>query len=427
MRPRRTSASALPSFTTSVVLAVLAAAMSSSAACAGDSDDDTVSIRVKDPAAGGASTSGASGDGGTNSQGGESAGVGGSSTGNSGASGSTGGSKPSAGAGGSVSSGAGGATGDSGAGGSSAGAGGAEAGTGGATGDSGAGGTTAAGTGGAEAAGTGGTASGAGAGGDGGAAGGTIDNQEAATTLASIETIAVTSSCYKYQWKDRGQAPKGYVKGVAKVFARAVCNPTRSDVLVVSKANTGDDVKDAISWFNSNFAAVNMTNEVAGVDTLRHAYTLLLGLGMRESSGEHCCGRDASATNTSSESAEAGAWQTSYDSRGASVELPKLFEKYKADDSGCLLDTFKEGVTCSDANWKNWGTGADGLLFQKMEKECPAFAAEYAAVMLRVLGGSKGHYGPLRTKAAEIRPECDAMFHAVQDEVTAHPAVCDVL
>jgi hypothetical protein len=44
-----------------------------------------------------------------------------------------------------------------------------------------------------------------------------------------------------------------------------------------------------------------------------------------------------------------------------------------------------------------------------------------------VLGGNKGHYGPLRTKAAEIRPECDAMFHQVQDEVAAHPKVCDVL
>ena len=186
-------------------------------------------------------------------------------------------------------------------------------------------------------------------------------------------------------------------------------------------------MKDAISWFNSNFAAVDMKNDVAGVDTMRHTFTLLMGLGMRESSGQYCCGRDASATNTSSESAEAGAWQTSYDSKSASAELPKLFEKYKADDSGCLLDVFDEGVTCSAANLKNWGTGVEGLAFQKLEKECPAFAAEYAAVMLRVSGGNKGHYGPLRTKAAEIRPECDDLLHDVQTIVEENPDLCSQL
>jgi hypothetical protein len=253
------------------------------------------------------------------------------------------------------------------------------------------------------------------------------DAVSGAVTVDAIKKLAGASTCYKYQWKDRGQAPKGYVEGVALVFARAVCNPGRSDVVVVSEANTGDDVHDALSWYNSIFSTLSMPNDVAGVATLRHAYTLLLGLGMRESSGEHCCGRDASATNVSSESAEAGAWQTSYDSHGASPELPKLFAKYQADPGGCLLDTFSAGVTCNAANWQNWGTGADGLAFQKLEKECPAFAAEYAAVMLRVSGGSKGHYGPLRTKAAEVRPECDAMFQQVQALVEQNLSACGSL
>jgi hypothetical protein len=249
---------------------------------------------------------------------------------------------------------------------------------------------------------------------------------DAAATVDAIKALAGTSACYKYQWKDRGQAPKGYVQGVALVFARAVCNPNRSDVLVVSKANTGDDGHDALSWYKSIFSGLSMKNDVAGVDTLRHAYTLLLGLGMRESSGEHCCGRDASATNTSADTAEAGAWQTSYNSHVFSPELPKLFAKYKADSSGCLLATFSAGVTCSADNWKNWGTG-DGFEFQKLEKECPAFAAEYAAVMLRVSGGSQGHYGPLRTRAAEVRPECDEMFHQVQTLVGQSPSACGSL
>lgn len=245
-------------------------------------------------------------------------------------------------------------------------------------------------------------------------------------SVDAIKTIASGSACYRYSWKDRGQAPKGYVKGLALVYARAVCQASsRTDVALVSKAATTDDAKDALSWFRSNFTALGMSN-TGGLDTLRHVYTLLLGLGMRESSGEHCVGRDASATNTSADSAEAGAWQTSYDSRSASAELPKLFSKYRASSAGCFLDVFREGVSCSTADWKNWGSG-DGVDFQRIEKACPAFAAEYAAVMLRVQGGKSGHYGPLRTKAAEIRPECDSMFKQVQDYVEKNPSVCDSL
>jgi hypothetical protein len=248
-----------------------------------------------------------------------------------------------------------------------------------------------------------------------------------APTGDAIANLAATSACFKYAWQDRGQMPIGYIKGVALVFARAVCNPTRSDVVVVSKAKTNDDAHDAFSWYASTFAALGMTNDVAGVDTLRHAYTLLLGLGMRESSGEHCAGRDMSASNVSSDTSEAGAWQTSWNSRTASPELPALFDKYKASSSGCLLDTFAEDVRCSAANWQDWGTGVDGLAFQKLEKECPAFAAEYVAVMVRVQGGSSGHYGPLRRRTAEVRPECDAMFQEVESFVVQNPSVCAAL
>ena len=214
---------------------------------------------------------------------------------------------------------------------------------------------------------------------------------------------------------------------MALVYGRAYCNQARSDVVVVSKAKTTDDVHDALAWYSAIFANLGMKNDVAGVDTLRHAYTLLIGLGMRESSGEHCCGRDGSADNVASDTCEAGAWQTSYNSHSFSMELSKLFDKYKADSSGCRLDVFEEGVTCNAANWKNWGTGADGLEFQQLTKKCPAFAAEYTAVMLRVSGGSKGHYGPLRRREAEVRPECDTMYKNVQALIDKNPAACGAL
>lgn len=243
-------------------------------------------------------------------------------------------------------------------------------------------------------------------------------------TLADLDALAVGSTCAKYSFKDRGQAPKGYLKGVAETFARAVCQPTRSDVVLVSKPKTTDDARDALSWYASNFAALGMANDVAGVVTMRHVYTLLIGLGMRESSGEHCCGRDTTATNTSSSSAEAGAWQTSYDSHSFSAELDKLFERYRTAPPKCFLEAFKDGVTCSATDWEIWGTGADGRDFQKISKECPSFSTEYAAMMLRLSGGSAGHYGPLRRKDAELRPECDQMLQKVQALVEANPSLC---
>ena len=243
------------------------------------------------------------------------------------------------------------------------------------------------------------------------------------TVSGSISDIAGSSQCSSYDWKGRGKAPKGYFKGIATVFARAVCDSSRSDVVIVSAARTDNDLRDALSWYNSNFAALGMKNDVSGVDTLRHAYTLLIGLGLRESSGNYCCGRDMSAGFSEAISAEAGTFQASLGASRASPELGKLFDKYKTSDAGCLLDTFKEGASCSAGDAKNWGTG-DGMLWQKRTKECPAFGAEYAAVLLRVLGGTKGEFGPLRRKEAEIRPECDDMLKQVQKLVEQNPDLC---
>jgi hypothetical protein len=184
----------------------------------------------------------------------------------------------------------------------------------------------------------------------------------------------------------------------------------------VSQFKTGNDAKDALSWYNSNFKALGMSNE-GGRETLRHAYTLLIGLGMQESSGKHCCGKDASADNAKAETAEAGAFQTSYNSRLASPLLPPMIDKKEK----CYLEVFSEGVSCGEANWKNWGEGK-GREYQAKNKACPAFSADYAAIMLRVSGGTRGHYGPLRTKRAEIIPACDYMLEQVEKLV--NPELC---
>src|SRR5204862_5292622 len=140
--------------------------------------------------------------------------------------------------------------------------------------------------------------------------------------------------------------------------------------------------KDALKHYEENFQQAGMDNTKDGADTLRHLFVLMLGLGMRESSGKHCEGRDRSAHNTTAETAEAGLFQTSFNARHASPLLPKLFANFMAKPTPSYKDVFKEGVHCTDANLQNFGEG-DGKDFQKLSKDCPFFAAEFATIGLR--------------------------------------------
>ncbi len=253
---------------------------------------------------------------------------------------------------------------------------------------------------------------------------------QAPSAADQIAAIAADSSCARINWPGRGFAPKAYMRGMALVFARAVCQAERADVRVVSaaRATPGPETNktDALTWYDAQYAALGMSNATDGVDTLRHAYTLLIGLGMRESSGQHCVGRDRSADFTAADSAEAGLFQTSFGARNRHATMAALYEKYKADQSACLLDTFKRGVSCPAEDAENFGTG-EGNRWQQLTKTCPAFATEYAAVLFRVHGGRKGEFGPLRNRAAQVRPVCDAMLKQVQDLVRLNPQMCSAL
>jgi nicotinamide mononucleotide (NMN) deamidase PncC len=103
--------------------------------------------------------------------------------------------------------------------------------------------------------------------------------------VEAICEMAINSAIAVYNWNDRGQSPPGFIQGMAVAYGCAF---------------------DVLSWCASTFNALGMSNETAGIDTLRHVYVFLIGLGMRESSGRHCEGRDMSASNTSSDTAEAG-------------------------------------------------------------------------------------------------------------------------
>lgn len=236
-----------------------------------------------------------------------------------------------------------------------------------------------------------------------------------------IKEIAAGSKIANYSWSDRGKAPAGYTQGMALAFATSYQRLKAGDSIGIemAKANTHNDSKDAISWYNSDFKAKGMTNETAGPDTLRHLYVLLLGLGMRESSGQHCEGRDMSASNTTSDTCEAGLFQTSYNAHSCSSQFDKLFDQANGGESPCYLETFKQGVSCSSSSWDCYGSG-NGYKFQELCKSCPTFAAETCAITLRNL---RQHYGPINNKAAEIRTEADQMFLQVQEYIDSMEAV----
>lgn len=234
--------------------------------------------------------------------------------------------------------------------------------------------------------------------------------------VAAIEAIGFAAEIRSYSWKNRGPSPLGYVQGMALGYARMFCKLNSKDAaaLEAAKANTADAATDALSHFQPEFAALGMSNSEAGATTLRNLFVLLMGLGMRESSGRHCEGRDMSAQNVQAETCETGLFQFSYDSRSASPRLPELIQGYSGRTD--FLPTFRKEVTCNAASWASYGTGP-GADFQKLAKECPAFAVEYAAVLVR---NRRKHFGPLNTKKAELMPAAAALFDQVQAYVEAN-------
>jgi hypothetical protein len=233
------------------------------------------------------------------------------------------------------------------------------------------------------------------------------------STIDQITSLAEQSAVASYAWLKRGKAPKGYIKGMAVAFARAYCKLKAADPAAVEMAvaDKNDPDHDALSWYSQNFRDAGMDNSADGADTLRHLFVLLTGLGMRESSGKYCDGRDMAAKNTSASTAEAGLFQVSYNARKANNLMPQLFQQYAGRTD--LVDIFKEGVRCSEAKLENYGDG-DGKEFQRLTKACPAFAVEFAAVGLRNL---RKHWGPINKRTAEIRQECDDLYTQIQNLV----------
>lgn len=225
--------------------------------------------------------------------------------------------------------------------------------------------------------------------------------------IPAIIELARNSPVASYSWKGRGKAPIGYVNGMAVMFARVLCNLHRFGLAAreMAKADTGQTATDALAHFRSEFKALGMDNSQAGETTLRHLFVLMFGLGMRESSGDCYAGQGG---NTGSDTAEAGLFQTSYNSHTRNPELDNLFRYYKGKTD--FIDIFKEGVSIGAGDLKNWGSGT-GKEFQHLTKACPAFAVEYAAIVLR---NDRQYSAPVNLKKVELRRDCDDLLAQVQ-------------
>jgi uncharacterized protein (TIGR02594 family) len=238
-------------------------------------------------------------------------------------------------------------------------------------------------------------------------------------TKDKIIAIAERSTIARYYWSGRGVAPIGYITGMALTFGLAVSLLKISDLaaLEMSKAATGkNSSNDALDWYADIFSDMDMDNSIAGLDTLRHLFCLLLGLGMRESAGNHWCGRDQSASNTDAMTCEAGLFQTSWNINSCNDNIPELFEVYWGDPNGFLYE-FNDGSAdpLISADLKNYGHGA-GARYQWLAKYSPAFAALMTAIGLRNL---RQHWGPINRHEAAVTEEADIMFRQVQQVIMA--------
>jgi hypothetical protein len=230
-----------------------------------------------------------------------------------------------------------------------------------------------------------------------------------------IDDLVERSGLADYSWEDRGTPPPGYVAGMAKIYALALGlhkagNPA---VMIMAHAETDDEEDDALAWYHDEFESEEMDNSQDGVDTLRHLFVLMIGLGMRESSGDCWEGRDMSADNVESDTAEAGLFQSSWNLSNCSDTIDRLLAEYWNDPNG-FGPTFRRGLYPSASQLDCYGSG-DGAKYQWLARFSPAFAALMTGVGMRLLGGEEGHWGPIRRHEVELAvPEFDDLLKAVE-------------
>lgn len=235
------------------------------------------------------------------------------------------------------------------------------------------------------------------------------------TKLAEeIYTLAQTSELADYSWPDRGIAPGGYIAGMAQAFAYALMLGEQDDCVTVMCEAQGNPDKDCLAWYESEFAKLGMSNKDPGVDTLRHLFVMQIGLGPRESSGRYCEGRDLSASNVASDTAEAGLFQTSWNIRSANPAIAPLLDDFWKNPNG-FLPVFKEGITATANNLNSYGSG-NGVRYQFLSRFSPLFHVMVTGVGMRTL---RQHWGPINRREVTLTKLADDLLRSTQELVEA--------
>jgi hypothetical protein len=242
-----------------------------------------------------------------------------------------------------------------------------------------------------------------------------------------IVAAAKASAIARYDWKNRGPACIGYTAGMAVAYASAYARLQAHDPVAdrMSRALEpafrdahGHLKGDALTWYSDRLRTIGM-GAATPLERLRSLFVLLLGLGMRESSGRFCEGRDRSANNTSADTAEAGLFQMSFDLVAPRAELLDVFHHYQSNPGEGLREIFEVEMSppARPKDLENFGPSTSpGFAFQKLSKECPAMTVEIAALGLRL---EAGHWGPIINHAAEVRSASKELLLAVERIVTA--------
>lgn len=243
-----------------------------------------------------------------------------------------------------------------------------------------------------------------------------------------LADIATKDLCAGSVYGVQGKAPQGYLKGLVLTYVKLICekdqDPIGKQVYDVATSPLGDPGKDALAHYG--------LKPETPTDRLNMTFAMMIGSNARESSWRPCVGRDVAAkasdvkacVNGGGETCEAGLAQTSYNSVPKTGALRDLFESYLEYPRGCFERDYYGKTTCSEANWKNWGTDPKARQFQALSKSCPGYTVEAGLIMFRT---KRTHYGPLNTKKAEVYPACVAMFERVRQAVLKQPSLCYVL
>jgi hypothetical protein len=225
-----------------------------------------------------------------------------------------------------------------------------------------------------------------------------------------IYTMAQTSEIADYSWPDRGIPPPGYIAGMALSFAVALRRAEAGDdAAKVMAKELGNTDKDALAWYKTELTSKGLKLGTWD-ERLLALFTLMIGLGPRESSGKYCEGRDLSASNVEADTAEASLVQTSWNIRSFSSAIGPLLPEYWENPGNGFLHEFKEGITATKNNLDSFGSG-DGARYQFLSRFCPLFHLMVSAVGLRT---GRQHWGPIGRREVTIKKEAADLLRDVQ-------------